>query len=148
MLGKQRLLAALPLAGLLVLSGCAGSSDDAAEGASPTAVESPAPGSVALLPPESFAQAAEQPGVVLVDVRTPEEFAAGHIAGAVNIDLNAADFPARIAELDPTTTYAVYCRSGNRSATATAFMLDQGFAPPYELQNGIVAWQGAGLPVV
>jgi rhodanese-related sulfurtransferase len=53
-----------------------------------------------------------------------------------------------VAALDPGTTYAVYCRSGNRSAAATAYLLDLGFAPPYELGGGILAWQQAGLPVV
>jgi phage shock protein E len=142
---------ALPVAVLavaLVVTGCSStSSDTGTETGAVEPVESPAAGTVALLPAEQFAVAAEQPGVVLLDVRTPAEYADGHIDGAANIDLNAPDFADRVAELDPTVTYAVYCRSGNRSATATAYMLQQGFAPPYELAGGIVAWQSAGLPV-
>jgi phage shock protein E len=145
----MRALPAAVLTAALIVTGCAGTSSDTDTGSSEAgAVESPAAGTVALLPAEQFAAASEQPGVVLLDVRTPEEFADGHIDGAANIDLNAPDFPDRVAGLDPTVTYAVYCRSGNRSATATSYMLQQGFAPMYELDGGIVAWQSAGLPVV
>lgn len=59
---------------------------------------------------------------VVVDVRTPGEYAAGHLDGAVNIDLQSAAFDATIAELDPGEEYLVYCRSGNRSAQAVAAM--------------------------
>lgn len=140
----MRALPVALLAAALAVTGCsAGPADPAAV----EAVESPAPGTVALLPAEQFAAAAGQPGVVLLDVRTPQEYAAGHIDGARNIDLNGSDFTAQVAQLDPTVTYAVYCRSGNRSATATAYLLQQGFAPPYELTGGIVAWESAGLPL-
>lgn len=141
----MRVLPAAVLAAALVVTGCAGTSSDSgsSEAGAVGTVESPAAGTVALLPAEQFAAAAEQPGVVLLDVRTPEEFADGHIDGASNIDLNAPDFPDRVAELDATVTYAVYCRSGNRSATATSYMLQQGFAPMYELDGGIVSWQPA-----
>jgi phage shock protein E len=62
----------------------------------------------------------------VIDVRTPEEFAAGHVEGALLIDVSAPDFAARIAELDPEGRYLVYCRSGNRSAQAVAAMRDTG----------------------
>jgi 3-mercaptopyruvate sulfurtransferase SseA len=55
------------------------------------------------------------PGLVVLDVRTPEEFAAGHIAGASNVDLNSATFATAVAKLDPKLPYFVYCHSGNRS---------------------------------
>ena len=140
-------LRALPialLAAALAVTGCSAATSDPG---TVEAVESPAAGTVALLPAEQFAAASEQPGVVLLDVRTPEEFADGHIEGALNVDVNSPDFTAQMADLDPVITYAVYCRSGNRSATATSYMLQEGFAPPYELAGGIVAWESAGLPV-
>ncbi len=141
-------LAAIPIALALAFTGCSATTDDASGGASsPSQIAAPQPGSVSLLAPADFAAAAEQPGVVLLDVRTPQEYADGHLDGATNVDLNAPDFADRMAELDPDLTYAVYCRSGNRSATATAFMLQEGFAAPYELRGGILAWQSAGLPV-
>jgi len=64
---------------------------------------------------------------VVVDVRTPAEYAAGHIAGARNIDVEAADFPARIATLDKAAAYLVYCHSGRRSAMAADQMAAAGF---------------------
>jgi phage shock protein E len=64
---------------------------------------------------------------VVIDVRTPAEFAAGHIAGAQNIDVEAADFASRIASLDKKASYLVYCRSGRRSAIAADQMAAAGF---------------------
>jgi phage shock protein E len=65
---------------------------------------------------------------VVIDVRTPTEFAAGHIAGARNIDVEAADFGSRIASLDKKASYLVYCRSGRRSAIAADQMAAAGFS--------------------
>lgn len=67
---------------------------------------------------EASAAAALEAGAVVIDVRTPEEFAVAHIEGAQLLDFRSADFAAGVAELDPDTEYVVYCRSGNRSATA------------------------------
>ncbi|MDE0546218.1 rhodanese-like domain-containing protein [Microbacterium sp. C7(2022)] len=59
---------------------------------------------------------------VIVDVRTPAEYAAGHLEGAVNIDLRSEEFEGEIAQLDDEATYVVYCQSGNRSGQAAAIM--------------------------
>lgn len=67
------------------------------------------------------------PDTIVIDVRTPAEFASGHLEGAVNIDVQSADFAAQIAELDPNGEYFIYCRSGNRSAAAMAQMSQMGF---------------------
>lgn len=64
---------------------------------------------------------------VVIDVRTPEEFAAGHIGGAQNIDVEAADFGSKIASLDKEAAYLVYCHSGRRSGIAAAQMAAAGF---------------------
>lgn len=64
---------------------------------------------------------------IVIDVRNPDEFGAGHIAGAVNIAVEAADFGARIADLDRESPYLVYCRSGRRSALASDLMAAAGF---------------------
>jgi len=66
-------------------------------------------------------------GTVIIDVRTPAEFASGHLDGAVNIDVQSPDFAAQIMELDPNGEYFVYCRSGNRSGQAIAQMNQMGF---------------------
>lgn len=64
---------------------------------------------------------------VVVDVRTAAEYAAGHIAGAQNIDVEASDFSSKISTLDKTAAYLVYCRSGRRSAIAADRMAAAGF---------------------
>jgi len=65
--------------------------------------------------------------LTVIDVRTPAEYAAGHIAGAQNIDVEAADFGSRIAALDKRARYLVYCHSGNRSGMAATQMAAAGF---------------------
>lgn len=141
---------AIAAAALLVGGFTAGCASDASEQVSSAAVAvTPSPGVVALADPAAFAATIEEPGVTIVDVRTPAEFAQGHIEGAVNIDLeNAASFIDGVSALSPDETYAVYCRSGNRSAEATNYMTGQGFNSVVELRDGIIAWQDAGLPVV
>ncbi|UOG77001.1 rhodanese-like domain-containing protein [Hymenobacter tibetensis] len=64
---------------------------------------------------------------VLLDVRTPAEFAAGHLQGAENLDFRAPDFPAQVAKLDKSNTYVLYCASGNRSGKTNTLMQEAGF---------------------
>lgn len=101
-----------------------------------------------LLEPSAFAAAIAEPGTVLIDVRTPAEYAEGHLEKATNIDVQAADFGTRIAALDKTASYALYCRSGNRSRTAAEQMHAAGFTHVVDLAGGITAWTAAGNPVV
>lgn len=91
---------------------------------------------------------AADPSVFVVDVRTPAEFAEGHIARAELVDFDAPGFPDRIAKFDRSATYLVYCHSGNRSGQATAIMAELGFTNVYNLAGGITAWQDAGAPIV
>lgn len=83
----------------------------------------------------------------LIDVRTPEEFAGGHLKGAVNIDINGADFDNKISQLDKSKTVLVYCLSGGRSARAASAMQDKGFKEVYNMEGGIMRWKAAGKPV-
>lgn len=84
----------------------------------------------------------------LIDVRTPGEYAEGHIANARNINVNGADFSKQIKTLDTNLPVLVYCRSGHRSSMATKEMKKIGFKEIYELDKGIMEWQSAGLPIV
>ncbi len=86
--------------------------------------------------------------LVLLDVRTSEEYQAGYIEGALNLDYYSPDFQEALQELDLQKTFIVYCRSGNRSATAVAQMEELGFHQAYNLLGGIIAWQEAGLPLI
>lgn len=94
-----------------------------------------------------FAEIISAPGVTILDVRTPEEFASGHIAGAINIPVEYPDYIDRVSELDPNGIYAVYCRSGNRSQPAVAGLASVGVTGVYELESGTVGWTGEGQPL-
>jgi rhodanese-related sulfurtransferase len=97
-------------------------------------------------------QAAElvSAGAVIIDVRTPEEFAAGHLDGAMLIDIKNPSFDAEIARLDAAASYIVYCRSGNRSAQAADRMraigieniTDLGSLENASAQTGVAIVQG------
>ncbi|MDN4483040.1 rhodanese-like domain-containing protein [Demequina lignilytica] len=91
---------------------------------------------------ERFAEAVATDGVVVIDVRTPAEYAEGHLPEAVNIDVQGADFDAQVAALDPEGEYAVYCRSGNRSRAAIEEMAADGVEGTVGLEGGIGAWTG------
>jgi len=84
--------------------------------------------------------------VSVIDVRTPQEYAAGHLQSATNIDSAAADLNARLAKLPKNAPYIVYCHTGNRSGVVTQRMHDLGFKHVYDLQGGLQAWTAAGLP--
>lgn len=129
----RRLLAliAILLGTTAVLAGCSSSS---------TSVEN--------VSADQFLTASAEPGTVVVDVRTPAEFAAGHVDGAVNIDVESGNFASEIAALPKDTTYAVYCRSGRRSTLATDQMAEAGFTSLVNLQGGVADLQAAGAPIV
>lgn len=85
--------------------------------------------------------------LVIVDVRTPAEFAAGRLAGAVNVDFRSLDFEAKLARLNRDTSYLIYCRVGHRSANSVPVFKRLGFVSVLDMQGGITEWQRQGLPV-
>ena len=89
----------------------------------------------------------DHPKIVVFDVRTPEEFAKGHIAGAKNVDFKAADFAEKVAALDKSKTYLVHCAAGGRSSKTLDLMKGKNFAALYHLNEGFKAWEKAGKPV-
>lgn len=94
-----------------------------------------------------FAELKEDPNVVLLDVRTADEFIDGHLDGALNIDQAQSNFIEKAKELLPTEkTIAVYCRSGRRSANAAGKLAAEGYKA-VNLKGGILAWKEAGMPV-
>lgn len=95
-----------------------------------------------------FAEEIQKPGAILLDVRTPEEYAAGHIAGAININFYDQNFKEELNKLDKTATYDVYCQSGNRSGKTLPIMQSLGFAHAQDLSGGILSWASAGKPIV
>lgn len=77
---------------------------------------------------------------MLIDVRTPEEFGAGHIDGAINIDFRSATFSENIDTLDKSVPVFVYCQAGGRSGQARDMMAEQGFTTIYNLLGGYGSW--------
>lgn len=132
--GMRRLLAliAVLLGTTALVAGCSSSTTSAVENVSA----------------DEFLTASAEPGTVVVDVRTAEEYAAGHVEGALNADVESGDFGAQIADLPKDTTYAVYCRSGRRSALAADQMAQAGFTSVVNLDGGVTDLQAAGAPIV
>jgi rhodanese-related sulfurtransferase len=89
----------------------------------------------------------EAPEIVVIDVRTPEEFAAGHIKGAKNIDFTAGDFKAKLSELDRGVTYLMHCQSGGRSGNAMPVFEELKFESVIHLNTGFLDWADSGQPV-
>jgi rhodanese-related sulfurtransferase len=145
-----------------VLAGCGGGDDAepvaeaaaepaaevAAEAPDEAPAEAPARPAVGLVTPQQAAELAVADGITVIDVRTPEEFAEGHIEGATLIDFYEPGFANEIAALDPDGEYLIYCRSGNRSGQTFGLMAELGFAQVWDLDGGVNAYGAAGLPLV
>ncbi len=97
--------------------------------------------------PEFSEKIASTPGGVVLDVRTPGEFAQGHIANATNIRWNDPTFYGKINNISKTTPVFIYCLSGSRSMSAANFMRNNGYSNVYELMGGIMKWSAANLPI-
>ena len=89
-----------------------------------------------------------QPNVQLVDVRTPQEFANGHLENARNINYNDPKFKENIALLDKSKPIAVYCGVGGRSGKASKILVELGFKDITDLVGGITAWTAASKKIV
>lgn len=87
------------------------------------------------------------PEAIVLDVRTPGEYAEGYINNAVNVDFRDAKFEATLKNMDKTKPYFVYCLSGGRSGEAARMMRSQGFEKVYELKGGILAWKKEKMPL-
>jgi phage shock protein E len=85
--------------------------------------------------------------VVVLDVRTPREFEAGHIKGATNINFNDKEFAKRVAALDKNKTYIVHCAAGGRSGKACEQIKTMDFKNMLHMNQGFNAWKEAGKPI-
>jgi rhodanese-related sulfurtransferase len=86
--------------------------------------------------------------MVVLDVRTPEEFNAGHIKGAININIREDNAFAKIDKLNHNATYVVHCRTNHRSKTAVDHMVSSGFKDILQISDGFTGWSMNGLPVI
>src|ERR1035437_724583 len=99
------------------------------------------------LTPEVFSFNLNAGGYTLIDVRTVDEFKAGHIVNAKQADFNnSQEFSNYLASLDKNGKYLIYCRTGIRSAKAMQLMQDKGFANVHDLVGGYNAWVSSSLP--
>lgn len=95
-----------------------------------------------------FIQAWRDEGCRVIDVRTPKEYASGHIEGAENIDFFSPGFTETIHRLDREKPYVVYCRTGVRGGKTLSQMRDAGFVRVVNIRGGIECWRSEGLPTV
>ncbi len=132
---------------LLPIAAC-GNGDESVDQAATTSAATEA--SIQVVDPDVALELVENPpgALMIIDVRTPEEFEAGHLADAVLIDIYRDDFTQQLDALDRTTPYVIYCRSGNRSEQARQIMVDLGFRDVTDIAGGYQAWEAAGHPTV
>ena len=88
------------------------------------------------------------PDFIILDIRTPKEFHAGHIQGARNIDFYAQSFAKEFRSLDRQKTYLIYCRSGNRSRQLMGAVEKMNFKQVFHMRSGLVDWVGQGFKLV
>jgi len=100
---------------------------------------------IVILSPQEFYDATAQKDLQLLDVRTSKEFEEGHLEDAVNIDVLEDDFSAKAESLDKEQPVYLYCRSGNRSAKASAILTDLGFKEIYDMQGGYLQWESEDI---
>ncbi len=132
--GTIRSLLALILALSVLVTACSSSTDTQ---------------SIQLVSPADAAQViADDPAdLVILDIRTLDEFDEARLADAVMVDFYAADFADQLDALDKNVPYVMYCRTGNRSSDAVKTMKDLGFVEVYEIDGGIVNWFEQGYPI-
>lgn len=129
--------------GLFLATGCNNGTDSSPEGESQILKNIP--------PKEASALIQQHNGnenFVILDVRTPAEFAGGYLENAVNINYRAKTFQGELDKLDKAHTYLIYCRSGNRSGRALQVMKNLQFNEVYNMTGGISRWIKEGLPTV
>ncbi len=117
---------ALLLAGVFVLTGCARGTAESSQS-------------------ESVSVSAE---TIIIDVRTPQEFAAGHLEGAINLDFNGGVLEQQLSTLNPDADYLVYCKSGNRASQAEALMRAAGVSLVRNIGSLETAREATGLEVI
>ena len=88
------------------------------------------------------------PKLIILDIRTPREFAEGHLKGAKNIDFFEEDFAAKVDKLDRKKGYLVHCASGGRSGKSMKLFKEKGFTTIYHIADGYKGWVAAELPTV
>ena len=98
-----------------------------------------------IAPAEFKTQVLKTKKAQLLDVRTPEEYTAGHLSKSKNINWNGSDFEIQVQKLDKNEPVFVYCKAGGRSANASQKLSELGFKNIINMDGGITKWNEAGL---
>ncbi len=128
-------LSVLLVFSLAVIVGCGGN-----------ATETPTQIIEDITPQEAFTLIQNNPDFVIIDVRTPGEFAEGHIENAINLDYYSETFRDELDKRDKNKTYIIYCRSGGRSGNALTIMDGLNFGEVYNVLGGMNSWKAEELP--
>ena len=131
--------------GVVLTGGCIGNETVTPEQETPTQIIED------ITPQEAFTliqNNQNNPEFVIIDVRTPEEFAEEHIENTINLDYYSETFRDELNNLDKNKTYLIYCRSGRRSGNALNIMAEPNFREAYNILGGIIEWNAEGLPTV
>lgn len=103
-------------------------------------------GSISVVSPQDFKL--KSVNQTIIDIRTPGEYKSGHIEGAININLFDNDFLNQLSKYDKEQPIFIYCRSGNRTSTASKKMTNFGFKLVYDLKGGIKNWSRSNNKIV
>ncbi len=144
---KPRLPRLLPLVLVIVLAllvSCCGQAPASGSEITTPSPELTTPSYINITPEEAH-EMVSHGGVVVLDVRTPQEYNSGHISDALLIPLS--ELESRLDELNPSDHILVYCKTGVRSAKAAGILVDNGFIHVYNMEGGITQWQAHGFPV-
>jgi rhodanese-related sulfurtransferase len=106
-----------------------------------------APAGSAIEPSELAARISSGSAPTILDVRTPEEFASGHIKGALNVPLNELPYKLASLKLSPGQEIVVHCQRGGRAASAESILRESGYTQVRDLSGHMEAWKGGGYPV-
>lgn len=101
-----------------------------------------------LSPGDVYALIQNSPGLMILDVRTPQEYQSGHLEGAINLDYYSYGFPDSLRSLDKNSTYIIYCKGGVRSTEVLEMMKALGFKEVYNILGGLAQWSNEGLPMI
>ncbi len=112
-----------------------------------TKTNTPPPVIIDVTPERAFELIQSTPGLLILDVRTPEEFAAGHVEGALNVDFFNKYFEQNLSRIEPTPICLVYCKSGMRSGKSLEVIKRLGYSRIYHLASGFSGWTESGFPV-
>ena len=144
---RTRRFASVTVAALVALTGAACTASEPAAGGRATASAEASRAYGATLNAAEFAASLDRPGVIVLDVRTPAEYAAGHVAQAKSVPLSRLEQSLPAVVKNKSTPVILVCASGVRSRRAVSIAQKLGYERAVSLAGGLRAWREAGLPV-